>query len=445
MSFVPHSEADRREMLRAVGAESLDELYADLPDAVRLEEPLDLPESLSEPEAVRLLEQLSRDNPELVPFAGGGMYDHHVPAAVDHLLRRSEFYTAYTPYQPEVAQGTLQSIYEFQTMVCELTGMEVANASIYDGATAAAEAVLMAMRVRRRDRVVLAGHLHPHYRKVIETYTAGTASEVTRVPAGEDGLLDVDAAARALDDETACLVVQNPNFFGLLEELEPAAEAAHEAGALLVAAVADPVSLALIRPPGEAGADLVVGEGQPFGNAMSYGGPALGLFAAREEHVRRMPGRIAGATVDAEGRRGYVLTLQTREQHIRRERATSNICTNQGLNALAATLYLATVGREGLRRVAEASTRHAHWALDRLERAGVERLFPEAPFLREFAVRTPAGSRAVLERGLERGLLAGVSLDRFPALDVEDGLVLAFTEKRTREEIESLVDVLAGP
>ena len=444
MSFVPHSETDRREMLRAVGVESVEELYRDVPDSLKITGELDLPPALSESGAVRALGEMAEENREPVPFAGGGMYDHHVPAAVDHLLRRSEFYTAYTPYQPEVAQGTLQSIYEFQTMVCELTGMEVANASIYDGATATAEAVLMAMRVTRRDRVVLAGHLHPHYRKVVETYTSGVASEVVHVPAGPDGLLDVDAAAAALDDDTACLVAQNPNFFGLLEELDPAAEAAHGAGALLIAAVADPVALSVIRPPGDAGADLVAGEGQAFGNAMSYGGPALGLFAGREEHVRRMPGRIAGATVDEDGRRGYVLTLQTREQQIRRERATSNICTNQGLNALAATLYLATVGREGLRRVAEASARHAHWARERLEEAGVEPLFPATPFLREFAVRTPGGSRDALERGLERGVLAGVSLDRFPRLDVDDGLVLAFTEKRTREEIETLVDVLAG-
>ncbi len=432
-------------MLEAIGVSDVRDLYDGVPASLLLDGELDLPDALSEWEAVRLLEGLAARNESLTSFAGAGMYDHHVPAAVDHLLRRSEFYTAYTPYQPEVAQGTLQAIYEFQTMVCELTGMEVANASIYDGATATAEAALMAISATRRERVVLAGNLHPYYGRVVRTYTSGTASAVDVVAPGPDGRMDAGSAAGALDDETACLVVQNPNFLGGLEELEPLADAAHEAGALLVVAVADPVSLALIRPPGEAGADIVTGEGQPFGNAMSFGGPALGLFAAREEFIRRMPGRIAGATVDEDGRRGYVLTLQTREQQIRREKATSNICTNQGLNALAATLYLATVGREGLRRVAEASTQNAHWARARVEATdGVEQIHPDVPFLREFAVRTREDPGEVLRRGRERGLLAGVDLARFPELGVGEGLLLAFTEKRDREEIDALIETLRG-
>jgi glycine dehydrogenase subunit 1 len=443
MSFLTHSEADRQSMLAAVGASSIRDLYDDIPESLILDGPLDLPDPLSEWEATRLVSGHAARNPELVCFAGAGIYDHHVPAAVDHVLRRSEFYTAYTPYQPEVSQGTLQSIYEFQTMVCELTGLDVANASIYDGATATAEAVLMALSATRRKEIVLAGHLHPHYRQVVKTYTQGLDVSLISVAAGEGGT--VEEGSLQVTDATACVLVQSPNALGLIEELAPLADRIHEVGALLVCAVADPVSLALVRSPGEQGADVVAGEGQPFGNAPSFGGPVVGLFAAREKYIRKMPGRIVGATEDAEGRRGYVLTLQTREQQIRRDKATSNICTNQGLNALAATLYLAMVGREGLRQVAETSVQNAHYAAARiLELDGFELLYPDAPFVREFAVRTPEDPRAILSRGLERGLLAGVRLGRFPDLETPDGLLLAFTEKRTRAEIDRLVDVLAG-
>ncbi len=443
MSFLTHSEADRQSMLAAVGASSIRDLYDDIPERLILDGPLDLPDPLSEWEATRLVSGHAARNPELVCFGGAGIYDHHVPAAVDHVLRRSEFYTAYTPYQPEVSQGTLQSIYEFQTMVCELTGLDVANASIYDGATATAEAVLMALSATRRKEIVLAGHLHPHYRQVVKTYTQGLDVSLISVAAGEGGT--VEEASLQVTDATACVLVQSPNALGLIEELAPLADRIHEVGALLVCAVADPVSLALVRSPGEQGADVVAGEGQPFGNAPSFGGPVVGLFAAREKYIRKMPGRIVGATEDAEGRRGYVLTLQTREQQIRRDKATSNICTNQGLNALAATLYLAMVGREGLRQVAETSVQNAHYAAARiLELDGFELLYPDAPFVREFAVRTPEDPRAILSRGLERGLLAGVRLGRFPDLETPDGLLLAFTEKRTRAEIDRLVDVLAG-
>lgn len=445
MTFVPHSASDRREMLARVGASDVAELFADVPSGLLRFEPLDLPAALSEWEAIARVEDLAARNPSLASFAGGGMYDHHVPAAVDHLLRRSEFYTAYTPYQPEVAQGTLQAIYEFQTMVCELTGMEVANASIYDGATATGEAALMSVSVTRRDRIVTTGALHPHYRKVLGTYVSGTASEVAHVPPGGEGTVDLASTAEALDEETACLVVQSPNFFGLVEDLEPLSEAAHEVGALLVAVVADPMSLALVRPPGELGADIVAAEGQPFGNAPSFGGPVVGLFATRRKFIRRMPGRIAGATEDEDGRRGYVLTLQTREQQIRREKATSNICTNQGLNALAATLYLATLGRDGLRRVAEVSTQKAHYARRRLrETEGVELMHPDGVTLREFAVRTERDPSEVVADGIERGLLPGIQLGRFPGLESPEGLLLAFTEKRSRAEIDALISLLAA-
>ena len=444
MSFIPHSETDRREMLARIGVSDVRELYDDVPAELILDEDLDVPEALSEWEAVRLLTGLAEENRALVCFAGAGQYDHHIPAAADHIVRRSEFYTAYTPYQPEVSQGTLQSIYEFQTMICELTGMDVANASMYDGPSAAAEAAVMSRAVTRRDRVLSAKTVHPHYRKVTDTYLRGLGSGLALVPPGTDGLVDLDALGAALGDDVACFVVQYPNFFGCIEDLEPIAEAVHAAGALLVV-VTDPVSQVLLRTPGELGADIVVAEGQPFGNAPSFGGPVVGLFAARQKLVRKMPGRIVGATVDVEGRRGYVLTLQTREQQIRREKATSNICTNQGLNALAATVHLSLLGREGLREVAESSVQNAHYAWRQLQEVdGVTPLFPDTPFAREFAVVTEENSRSILERGFEAGILAGVSLSRFESLEVPDGLLLAFTEKRNRDEIDRLVELLAG-
>lgn len=444
MSFIPHSEADRREMLDRIGVSDVRDLYEDVPEELILEGDLDIPEALSEWEAVCELNRLAGENRSLVCFAGAGQYDHYVPAAVDHLIRRSEFYTAYTPYQPEVSQGTLQVIYEFQTMVCELTGMDVANASMYDGPSAAAEAAVMSRAVTRRERVLAARTLHPHYRKVTDTYLRGLGGKLKLVPAGQDGLVDLEALSEALDGDTACFLVQYPNFFGCIEELEPIAEVVHAAGALLVVS-ADPVALVLLRSPGELGADIVVAEGQPFGNAPSFGGPVVGLFAARQKLVRKMPGRIVGATVDVEDRRGYVLTLQTREQQIRRAKATSNICTNQGLNALAATIHLSLLGREGLRDVAESSVQNAHYAWRKLQDVdGVTPLFPDTPFAREFAVATRENSRSILERGFEAGILAGVSLSRFASLEAPDGLLLAFTEKRSREEIDRLVDVLAG-
>jgi len=444
MSFVPHSDADRRDMLAKIGVSSIRELYGDVPDSLVRDGLPDMPDAASEWEAIREIQALADGNQSLVCFAGAGQYDHFVPAAVDHLVRRSEFYTAYTPYQPEVSQGTLQVIYEFQTMVCELTGMDVANASMYDGPSAAAEAAVMARAVTRRDRVLAAASLHPHYRKVTETYLHGQGSELQTVPITDRGLVDREALSGALGDDVACVIVQYPNFFGVIEELEPLAEIVAAAGALLVVA-ADPVALALIRPPGECGADIVVAEGQPFGNPLSFGGPVVGLFAAKQKYVRKMPGRIVGATEDVEGRRGYVLTLQTREQQIRRDKATSNICTNQGLNALAATIHLSLLGRDGLRKVAEVSARNAHYARAQLEELpGVELLYPQSPFVREFAIRTEENSRAILERGFSAGVLAGVSLSRFPALGAPDGLLLAFTEKRSREEIDRLVEVIAG-
>jgi glycine dehydrogenase subunit 1 len=443
MSFVPHSEADRQEMLRVIGVSSEEELFADIPEKLRLKDQLDIPPAVSEWEAVRILQELAAANRQLICFAGAGYYDHHSPAVVDHLIRRSEFYTAYTPYQAEVSQGTLQSIYEFQSMVCELTGLDVANASMYDGASAMAEAAMMARSIqRKRDKIVLSITANPHYRQVLDTYNLGLQMPVEIAPRTGSGLTDLDALKKLVDEETAAVIVQSPNFYGLIEDFEAAAGIAHDAGALLVAVV-DPISLAILKSPGEAGADIAVAEGQPLGIPLSYGGPVLGLFAARQKHIRQMPGRIVGVTEDLEGKRGFVLTLQTREQHIRREKATSNICTNQGLCALAATIYLSTVGRDGLRRVAEASTRMAHYAYDRIvAETGLEPMFPDSPFFREFALKTKGPARDLVRRAAERGVLAGVALSRFPHIDVDDGLLVAFTEKRSKDDVELLLDVL---
>ncbi len=442
MSFVPHSDADRQEMKRVIGISSEEELFTDIPEKFRLKTPLDLPPALSEWEAVKLLHGLASDSQHLTCFAGAGYYDHYVPAVVDHLTRRSEFYTAYTPYQAEVSQGTLQSIYEFQSMVCELMGLDVANASMYDGATAMAESALMAHNIqKKRDKIIVSITVNPHYRQVLETYNLGLGMPIEIAARTSSGLTDLDSLADILDDRTAAVIIQSPNFYGIIEDLAAAADLVRDAGALLIA-VADPISLAVLKSPGECGADIAVGEGQPLGNALSFGGPVLGLFAAKQDYIRHMPGRIVGLTEDVEGRRGFVLTLQTREQHIRREKATSNICTNQGLNALAAAIYMSTVGREGLREVAEASTQIAHYAFDRLVDSGIEPLFPDSPFFREFAVRTRGPARAVIEQGAKRGILPGVALSRFPHIDIVDGLLIAFTEKRSKDEVDLLVDVL---
>ncbi len=443
MSYVPHSEADVREMLATVGAPSLDALFTAIPEALRSRRPLAVPQARSEWDTVRAVGSLAVANPPLVCFAGGGMYDHWIPSIVDHVLRRSEFYTAYTPYQPEVSQGTLQVIYEFQTLMCELAGLDVANASMYDGASACAEAAILAGTVRKdRKRVVMAHTVHPHYRRVTETYTGATGRPVTVVPRRRDGTLDLDAAKGPLADAT-CLIVQQPNFLGVLEDLKACADAAHQAGALLVV-VFNPVAAALLESPGAAGADVAVAEGQPLGIPMSFGGPALGIFAAKHDYLRNMPGRIVGAAKDHEGRRGFVLTLQTREQHIRREKATSNICTNQGLMALAASVYLAAVGLDGLRGVAEASTVNAHVVYDAVTKLkGYAPLCPGGAFFHEFAVRTPKPAAEIVHRAAQAGVLAGVALDRFASpMEDANALLIAVTEKRTADEVDRLVEAL---
>ena len=443
MSYVPHSQADVREMLKTIGIASPDELFAAIPPGVRLKRPLAIPEALSEWDTVRSVSALADEDPALVCFAGGGLYDHWVPSIVDHVLRRSEFYTAYTPYQPEVSQGTLQVIYEFQTMMCELSGMDVANASMYDGASACAEAAILAGGVKKdRHAVVMAHTVHPHFRNVTQTYLGATGRTIAVAPRRTDGTLDLAAAGRLLG-QASCLVVQQPNFLGVLEDLEACAAAAHAAGALLVVAF-NPIAAAVLKSAGGCGADVAVAEGQPLGIPMSYGGPVLGIFAAKNDYIRHMPGRIAGAAQDHDGRRGFVLTLQTREQHIRREKATSNICTNQGLMALAATVYLATVGLEGLKGVAEASCVNAHAAFDAVTKLkGYAPLCPGGQFFHEFAVKTPKPAAEIVHAAVAKGVLPGVSLDRFASpMEDPNALLIAVTEKRTADDVDRLVEVL---
>jgi glycine dehydrogenase subunit 1 len=432
--FAPHTDDDVREMLAALDLPDLDALFDQIPPHVRLDRPLDLPDGVSEPEIVadlRALAAKDRSLDELVCFAGGGVYDHYVPSVVWALASRSEFYTSYTPYQPELSQGVLQTLFEFQSMICELTGLEVSNASLYDGATALVEAVAMA-RQGARTRVLVTGGVDPRLVDTLRTYGRG-AGYVPEVLEATDGVGPIPEVA----DDVAAVVVQHPNVWGRLEDVRDAAEAAHAGGARLIQ-VFDPMTLGVLAPPGELDADIAVGEGQPLGNHLNFGGPGLGLLAARMSDVRRMPGRIVGGTVDVDGRPGYVLTLQAREQHIRREKATSNICTNQTLMAIAATIYLAWLGPDGLAEVgrqAAAKAAYAHGALTAI--AGVSDAYP-GPFLREFAIRLPIEAAAAVERLVERGFLAGVPDARDPRV-----LIVALTERRTRAEIDAFAAALA--
>jgi len=442
MRYISNTPAQQREMLAAIGVSSLEDLLAGIPSKARLSRPLALPAAMAETDLVRHLRALAGANADADGYAcflGGGSYDHAIPSPINHLISRGEFFTAYTPYQPEASQGTLRSIFEYQTMMAELTGMDVANASIYDGASSLAEAALMAHSVTGRREVLLSRGVNPLYRQVVETYGEGPDLRLREVPLG-DGVTDLDALRRATGDATAAVVVQYPNFFGCLEDVRAAGEVAHAAGALLVV-VADPVNLGLLTPPGALGADIVVGEGQGLGVPMSFGGPNLGVFAARRELVRRMPGRLVGATVDRDGQRGFVLTLQTREQHIRREKATSNICTNVALCALMATIYVAILGKQGLRRVGELSTAKAHYAAAELGKVPGVRLRFNAPFFKEFTLELPKAPERIVKRLLRDRILAGVPLK---ALDrsVKNGLLVAVTERRTREEIDAFAAAL---
>ena len=448
MSYVPHTDADRAEMLAAIGVERVEDLFHDVPAACRFPG-LNLPEPLSEMELMAELQAMSEENLDtghFTSFLGAGAYQHYVPRVVDQVISRSEFYTAYTPYQPEISQGTLQSMFEYQSMICALTGMDVANASHYDGATSTAEAVIMALNAGRgkRKRVILSPLLHPEYRAVVRTYTQGMDLDIVGdgdSVGGNQPAATLDDLTALLDRDTACLIVQSPNFLGQIEDLEGLADKVQAVNAMLVV-VTDPISLGLLKPPGDYGADIVVGEGQSLGNGLNFGGPYLGFFACRQKDIRKMAGRLVGQTVDTEGKRGFVLTLSTREQHIRRERATSNICTNQALCALATSVHLAALGKTGLRRLAELCYHKAHYAANRI--AGLEGYeVPGAkPFFKEFVVRCPAPVAEINGYLLEEwGIIGGYDLGRdYPEL--ENHMLVCVTEVISRKEIDALVDAL---
>jgi glycine dehydrogenase subunit 1 len=439
MRYVPNTDDDRRAMLEVIGRASVEALFDDIPRAIRSRfKPLGVP-GRSELEVVSELRELAKAScaVEWVSFLGGGIYDHYIPGIVSHVLSRAEFYTAYTPYQPEISQGTLTAMFEFQTFVCELTGMEVANASMYDGATALAEAVLMAERIHPCRRVAVARALHPHFRRVLDTYCWGAGIDLVDLPydsaSGRSGLSD-------LPTEVSAIVLQTPNAFGVIEALDGVKD---RLGDALLIVSANPLALGLLEPPGTFGADIVVAEGQPLGLPMAFGGPLLGLFSTRKAYLRQMPGRVAGRTVDAAGNVGYTMAMQTREQHIRRERATSNICTNSALCALAATVYLASVGEDGLRYVAELNLEKAHYLADEITALGGYELAFDGPFFNEFVITSEADPERVRDGLSGAGFLVEDPM-LLRSLGVENALRLAVTEKRTRAELDRLVAVLGG-
>jgi len=442
--YLPLTDQERQEMLNAIGISSVEELFADIPAAVRLQRGMSLPPTLSEGEALRHLAQLAGKNKNMrdcVSFLGAGVADHFIPAAVKHVTGRSEFYTSYTPYQAEISQGVLQAIFEYQTMICRLTGMNVANASLYDGATALAEGAILACGATRRGKILVSRTVHPYYRKVLQTYLDSRDLTLEEIPM-QEGHTDLKALESQLGDNTAAVILQTPNFFGVLENMDNVAGPLHVRGALLIMSV-DPLSLPLVKAPAEYGADIVTGEGQGLGNPVSFGGPLLGFFAAGEKLMRRMPGRIVGETVDKEDNRGYVLTLQTREQHIRRERATSNICSNQALNALTAAVYMACLGPAGMNEVARQCLQKAAYTRKKIAALpGYAAVFT-GPHFKEFAVRLPGDVRALNKELLKHNILGGFDVSaHYPEL--ENVMLLCVTENRTREEIDRLVSLLEG-
>ena len=444
MRYIPNSPDERAEMLESIGLSSADELFRSIPSDVRLGRKLNITDPLAEPEVIAALEEMAAKNTAAAKpsFLGAGVYSHYSPTVVDHLIQRSEFFTSYTPYQPEVSQGTLQYIFEFQTLICQLTGMEVANASMYDGSTSMAEAYLMAQRVTRRNKIVVATSVHPEYREVARTYTQHGEAEILEVPFDKatGRLSDLSA----LDDRTAALVVQSPNFFGCVEDLTSLADAAHAVGALLVVVVTEAISLGMLRSPGACGADIVVGEGQSFGIPMSFGGPHVGLFATQDKFVRQMPGRLCGVAYDKDGNRGFVLTLSTREQHIRREKATSNICTNQGLIALAATIYMETMGKQGLQEVAMQNAQKAAYAKKAIAAIEGCSIPFSAPTFNEFVVRGPRSAREILEKlRTENGIIGGLALSKYYEGNENDFLVCV-TETMSKERIDDMTAALSN-
>ncbi|SYZ73848.1 putative glycine dehydrogenase (decarboxylating) subunit 1 [Candidatus Zixiibacteriota bacterium] len=441
MPYIPNTDDDRRQMLEKIGLGSIEELFLPVPEKIRLKSLLNLPEPLSEVELLQEMTDISKLNKaEMVTFAGGGVYDHFIPSAVNTIISRPEFMTAYTPYQAEVSQGTLQVIYEFQTHICRLTGMDVANASMYDGATAAAEAASLALAQTRRRKILVSEALNPLYREVIRTYLSGLDAEIINIPA-KGGITDLDAVKSFANEQTAGLILAQPNFFGLMEDAGKAAELIHSAGGLFIMAV-DPIAAAVLKTPADYGADIAVGEGQPLGIPLNFGGPLLGFFAVKKALIRSIPGRLAARTIDSEGKPGFVLTLQTREQHIRREKATSNICTNQALCATTAAVYLSLLGRQGLKRVALLSMERTHQVAREICTIPGFSPFFNGDFVREVAIKTPLPARQLVDMMIDRyNILPGIDLGRFYP-DMDNALLISATEKRTGAEINRLVSAV---
>ncbi len=442
-SYIPHTREDKEKMCKALGIASIDELFDDIPKKVRMKGDYDIPGPMTEDELIVHMQELAGKNSHLdshACFLGAGVYDHFVPSVIDAMASRGEFYTAYTPYQPEISQGTLQAIFEYQSMICELTGMYVSNASMYDGASSFAESAFMACVATKREKVLCSRSVNPEYRMVLKTYAHFRGVQVEEF-GYKDGQVDVDDLKSKLNEEIAAVMVQSPNFFGVIEDVASIAELAHSKGALLITS-ADPISLAILEAPGKLGADIVTGEGQALGNQPSFGGPHFGFLAATEKLLRRMPGRIVGQTVDTEGRRGFVLTLQAREQHIRRERATSNICTNQSLCALMGAVYMATMGKEGLKEVAKLCYNKSHYAMEKLVKEGFKRAF-DAPFFKEFVVVSPKPVNELNEKLLKQGFIGGYDLSKhYPEID--KGWLIAVTERRTKDEIDGFASAAGG-
>lgn len=441
MNFLPNTDKDRAEMLKTIGVNSIADLFSDIPSSLKFKGQMNLPEALSEAELLKLMRELAAKDSaaNYATFIGAGVYDHHVPSVVRHVLGRSEFYTAYTPYQPEVSQAVLQSIFEYQTMICELTGMDAANASMYDGPSAAAESVTIACGLTRRSKALLSRTTHPETRVVTRTYAAGHSITVEEIPM-ENGVTSVAGLEKMLSSDVGCVVIQQPNFLGNIEPVDEISEKVKAAGATLIVSV-NPMSLGLLRTPAEYGAEIVVGEGQVFGNPMGFGGPHLGVLAVKDKYLRRMPGRLVGETVDTRGQRGFVLTLSTREQHIRRERATSNICSNEALCALAACVYLTWLGKQGIKDLAEHCVKKAHYLADRISSLKGYSLAWSTPFFNEFAVKCPVEPEKIVKSLLDKKILAGYPLGKaYPEL--KDHLLIAVTEKRSKEEMDALVSGL---
>jgi glycine dehydrogenase subunit 1 len=438
--YIPHTEEDIQKMLETVGVQEVEGLFKMIPKEYRVSKPLNLPEPLSEPDLLRRLEGLQ--SPIYSSFLGGGAYSHFIPSVVSALTSRSEFYTTYTPYQPEISQGTLQAIFEYQSLMCQLTGMEVSNASMYDGASSLAEAVLMAERMTKRKRVLLSEAVHPEYRKVIQTYIDPDQQELVLIPYQRDkGRTDESALSHLLNGEVSAVVIQSPNFFGIIEDLYSMADKIHEVGGLMIIGFSEAIAYGILKPPGEKGADIVAGEGQSLGIPLSYGGPSLGIFTTREKFVRNMPGRLVGETVDLEGKRGFVLTLATREQHIRRERATSNICTNEGLCALMTTVFLSCLGKEGLREVAMMNLSKAEYAKKNARRIRGCKLAFSSPTFNEFVLEIDWEPEKVLEKLRDKKILGGLPLGRYYP-DLDHHLLITVTEMNSKEEIDHWAEAL---